>query len=59
MSTETVISEARACDLCGETALYDARTHFGSWAYLCQLHFEDVTDGRLGTGYGQRLVVAP
>jgi hypothetical protein len=38
-------------------ALYDAKTDEGPWAYLCENHFQHNSVGRLGTGYGQRLIV--
>jgi len=49
------------CDLCGDgtPASYDTKTTVAgqAWAYLCQAHYEAHGVGRLGTGYGQRLVV--
>jgi hypothetical protein len=45
------------CDLCDKTALYDARTKSGPWAYLCPDHWSSETYGQLGTGYGQKLMV--
>lgn len=48
------------CQVCpGEeklTALYDARTPSGRWGYLCATHFASL-GCRLGTGFGQRLVL--
>jgi hypothetical protein len=38
-------------------AHYDARTMFGSWAYMCDHCYEAFGLGQLGTGYGQRLIV--
>lgn len=38
-------------------AAYDARTLDGPWAYLCEEHFQTHTNGRLGTGVGQKLQV--
>lgn len=38
-------------------ASYDARTTFGPWAYMCEEHYQKYGPGRLGTGYGQRLVL--
>jgi hypothetical protein len=38
------------CDLCEEEeAKYDARTHFGSWAKLCQKHFDMYATKNKGT----------
>jgi hypothetical protein len=58
MSVEVTVSGHRRCDVCGDLARYDARTVQGQWANLCQAHFVALTLGRLGTGYGQRLVYA-
>lgn len=47
------------CDICGkqiENILYDARTHNGCWATMCEKCFHKHTDGVLGTGYGQKYV---
>lgn len=58
MSTTATIPYARTCDVCTKTAEYDAKTIHGPWANLCREHWELLTEQRLGTGYGQRLVVA-
>ena len=55
------ISYQPNCDHCnakGQTraAVYDARTAHGYWAYLCEIHFSE-TGGKLGVGFGQRLVI--
>jgi hypothetical protein len=64
--TEARVDALPWCDLCKygigcrkvETiALYDARTSNGQWGFLCQTHYES-ENCRLGTGFGQRLVVA-
>lgn len=39
----------------GDT-IYDARTVYGPWALMTPASFSLHTDGRLGTGYGQRYV---
>ncbi|MDP9821048.1 hypothetical protein [Nocardioides massiliensis] len=62
MSTTARVESRPDCDLCQSygqrtSAVYDARTRQGAWAYLCLRHFSTHTEGRLGTGYGQRLVV--
>jgi len=36
---------------------YDAKTNDGPWAYVCEAHFRTETEGRLGTGVGQKLTV--
>ena len=50
------------CDVCRSDgverdAAYDAKTMHGSWAFLCQEHFDAIGPGRLGVGYGQKLVL--
>jgi hypothetical protein len=66
MSTTAYVHHLPVCDVCkyelntdGVPATFDARTLDGRWASLCQLHFTTHTDGRLGTGRGQALVVGP
>lgn len=61
MSTQTFVTEIPSCDFCldngtDEPATVDARTVFGPWANMCWSHFAEYTDGRLGTGHGQRLI---
>lgn len=53
---DTFVPSLPPCDLCGETARYDAKTRGGSWGYLCQecAEAEGIT---LGLGKGQRLAV--
>jgi hypothetical protein len=41
----------------GVEASYDARTHTGQWANVCDECFETHTPGVLGTGRAQKLVV--
>lgn len=59
MGTEVKVATLPPCDVCqdGTPAQYDAKTNGGPWAYLCDPHFVSLTNGRLGTGLGQRLVV--
>ena len=63
MGTQTPpLSRRPDCDVCEaggvkRPALYDAKTKHGPWAYLCQEHFDRIGPGRLGTGFGQELVV--
>ena len=52
--TWTEVGAYPACDLCGETAYYDAATTLGPWANLCQTHFDQIGLG-LGVGVGQQL----
>ncbi len=44
------------CDYCTEKAVYDARTHRGYFAFVCDIHFYEKTEGHLGLGKGQRLI---
>jgi hypothetical protein len=66
MSDTVYIPEPKTCDVCeyelgkpDVQAHYDARTHDGRWANVCEAHFLSHTPGRLGTGQAQRLVVGP
>ena len=59
--TEVEVDKLPNCDLCKEsgiteTAQYDAKTTFGSWASLCKIHFLRFGIG-LGLGRGQKLVL--
>ena len=61
------ISVQPPCDMCvyvervprekANRALYDAKTVAGPWANMCQEHMTEHGPGRLGVGYGQRLVI--
>lgn len=57
MGDTAYIPAPKDCDICGRPAHYDARTRSGQWANLCQQHFDSETNGELGTGLGQRLIV--
>jgi hypothetical protein len=58
VGTEVTVRKLPECDLCDAPARYDARTvHRGAWAYLCEPCWRLYGVGRLGTGYGQRLVL--
>jgi len=57
MSAEVEMAALPPCDVCGVVGGYDAKTRQGPWAYLCEEHWQTMTDQRLGTGYGQRLVL--
>jgi hypothetical protein len=50
------VSELPACDICGNTARYDALTKLGSWGNLCQQDWLKLGTG-LGTGKGQLLML--
>ena len=57
MSSEVLVYKLPACDVCGDPAVYDAKTKSGPWANLCEKDFKVHGLGKLGTGYGQRLVL--
>jgi len=64
MSDVAYVYELGECDVCKmaagdttRTAVYDARLLNGQWARVCQEHFDTMTNHKLGTGEGQRLVV--
>lgn len=62
MAEEVVIAEPRDCDFHKKRgksvqAKYDGKTVFGSWAYMCEEDWKAYGIGRLGTGYGQRLIL--
>lgn len=59
MSGEAYVGTLPCCDFCGAEAAYDARTMEGPWAYMCEKCWQEYGGGRLGTGYGQRLILAP
>lgn len=47
---------SKTCDICGckiQGRLYDARTRKGFWATMCETHWKEYTNQRLGTGLGQ------
>lgn len=58
MSKGTYVKVARIppCDICGEDAIFDAKTMYGPWANLCHKHFKQ-QGCRVGPGFGQALVV--
>jgi hypothetical protein len=64
MSTVARVHHIPPCDLCkGRTvkptpAMYDAKTVFGAWAFMCQAHW-DVYGIGVGTGLGQVLELIP
>ena len=53
--TEVTVSNIPQCQFCSAPAAYDAKTHMGPWAYLCEKCFKWHGIG-LGLGKGQRLV---
>jgi hypothetical protein len=60
MANTVEVPQYPACDFCGTTAHYDASVplYGGTWANLCDDHFFELGPGRLGTGYGQKLVLS-
>lgn len=62
MSTEVRVASLPDCDFCPKDrpapAAYDARTTQGPWANICEVHWPIYGIGQLGTGYGQRLILA-
>ena len=64
MSEETTIPRPVYCDFCRTEhrqveATYDAQVKGrSSWAFMCEEHFKRYGPDELGTGRGQRLVVA-
>ena len=59
---EVKVGRLPMCDFCRiedgieNPALYDGRTVYGRWSYMCQRHFQKYGTG-LGLGKGQRLVL--
>jgi hypothetical protein len=46
------------CDICERLpASYDTKTLYGPWGYLCQVCYPIHGAGRLGEGYGKKLVL--
>jgi len=65
MATEVTVRRLPDCDVCkfetpGEKprpAAYDGKTIHGPWANMCEEHWKSHGVGRLGTGFGQRLIL--
>ena len=47
------------CDMpsCDKDAKFDSRLYNGSWGYTCSTHYRQYGIGRLGTGFGQKLLL--
>ena len=59
MATEVQVNELPDCQLHDQcTAEYDMRMPGGRWAYICEDAYRGLGSPMLGTGRGQRLVVA-
>ena len=56
--TEVELETLPKCNFCEEDARYDAKTTKGPWAYMCERHWSFYGSQKLGTGKGQRLVLA-
>lgn len=53
-----IVLSLPSCDFtCGKEAEFDGATKMGPWAYMCAACWEKYGVGRLGLGYGQKLVV--
>lgn len=60
MSEQVKVARLPMCDFPHDTqteAHYDGKTTMGPWAYMCDDHWASHGPGRLGTGYGQRLIL--
>jgi len=57
MSNTVEVAVIPTCDFCALDAKYDSQTHLGPWAYLCQEHWHAYGVQKLGTGFGQKLVL--
>lgn len=52
------VSSLPLCDVCERLpAFYDTKTVHGPWGYLCKVCYQIHGVGRLGVGYGQRLIL--
>lgn len=64
MSDRVEVATIPDCDVCkyeerreGVPAVIDGKTTRGPWANMCERHWGSHGVGRLGTGFGQRLVL--
>lgn len=65
MSEQVEVLTLPACDICMAErrinifpASYDGKLKDrSSWAYMCEIHWLSQGIGRLGTGYGQKLIL--
>jgi hypothetical protein len=63
MATEVKVASIPDCDVCKaegrkpKPAAYDGKTVYGPWAYMCEDDWQKVGVGKLGTGFGQRLIL--
>lgn len=59
--TKAEVASLPSCNFCRQIADFDAKitlpAYKGIWSYMCRLHWEDMTDQKLGLGIGQKLVL--
>jgi hypothetical protein len=59
MSDKATVATIPVCDLCHSApAAVDGKTKFGPWANMCSWCWSTHGVGKLGTGFGQALVLA-
>jgi hypothetical protein len=56
MNDEAVVTKIPPCDFCGQPAVYDGKTKYGPWGFMCIQDFRMFGVG-LGLGLGQKLVL--
>lgn len=57
MTEFAVVSTRPPCDMClVYEAVYDGKTVAGPWAYMCEPCWLAFGVGRLGIGFGQKLI---
>jgi hypothetical protein len=61
MGTDVKVAKLPLCNFCQvKSAQYDFKTQMGPWAYGCEEDYQAFRlYQKLGTGMGQRLVLAP
>lgn len=58
MSEQVEVSEIPLCDICQKRPAWcDGKMEMGPWAYMCEVCWLQHGVGKLGTGYGQKLVL--
>jgi hypothetical protein len=58
VSDTAVVGRIPDCDICkARPAVYDGKTNRGPWAYMCEDCWQVHGIGRLGLGFGQRLIL--
>lgn len=46
---EVIVASPKSCDFCGSVAAYDAPTHGGPWANMCEKCYRENGVGTLGS----------